>query len=108
LVNVNEFITAIRAKKVVLVRFHSKEDGEIIERICYPMDFGPSRRSKEKDDRYHVWDKGSDEKPHTLSLNPKQISEIIILSENFDPSSFVTWDTKKSPWFVQRDWGEVS
>jgi hypothetical protein len=108
MVNVSEFISAIKTKKVILVRFLSKEDGRIIERICYPMDYGPSRKAKEKNDRFHIWDQGSDEKPHTLSLNPEQIVEIVILNDNFDPSSFIKWDTKKSPWFIERDWGEVS
>lgn len=103
-----EFIRAIRDKKKVILCFHSKEDGKVIERTCAPMDFGPSRRAKLKNDRFHLWDYDSDKGSHTISLTQEQIVELTILEENFDPELFVTWDTIKSPWFIGRDWGSVS
>lgn len=72
------------------------------------MDYGPSRRTKDNFDRFHSWDYESDEKNHTLSLLPNQIQSIVVLDEPFNPSEFITWDTKKSPWHVPRDWGEHS
>jgi hypothetical protein len=72
------------------------------------MDFGPSRRAKEKNNRYHVWDYDSDTGTHVLSLNPEQIISIEVLDEHFEPSNFITWDTQKSPWFVARDWENFS
>lgn len=103
-----EFIKAIRSRKKVLLRFYSMEDGTVLERTCAPMDFGPSRRAHLKNDRFHLWDYDSDAKRHTLSINPEQIVELIILEDEFDPREFVTWDTQKSAWFVDRDWGSVS
>ncbi len=50
------FISAIHAKKKVRLTFYSKDDGGTIVRTCAPMDYGPSRRAHEKNDRYHVWD----------------------------------------------------
>lgn len=93
---------------MVTLRFYSKEDGTILERKCVPLDFGPSRRAKVQNNRFHVYDLDSDEGRHVLSLNPEQVVEIIPLNLNFDPRTIVSWDTKKSPWFVPRDWGEVS
>ena len=72
------------------------------------MDFGPSLRTKLKNDRFHFWDYESDTQKHTLSLNPDQISNLEVLEETFDPSEFITWDTKQSPWFVKRNWGIYS
>jgi len=73
-----------------------------------PMDYGPSRRVKQKNDRYHVWDYESDTQRHTLSVNPEQISDIQFLEENFEPAEFITWDIVNSPWFIPRDWGPHS
>ncbi|HAV5317769.1 hypothetical protein ABTP12_14815 [Acinetobacter baumannii] len=102
------FKQAIHSKNKVKLIFYSKEDGKNLERICAPMDFGPSRRSKNKDERYHLWDYESDQSNHVLSLLPIQVINIEILNNNFDPSEFITWDVKKSPWFYIRDWGHHS
>lgn len=99
------FLEALHSKKKVQVRFFSKEDNRPILRICAPMDYGPSRRSKDKSDRFHFWDFTSDTKSHTLSLPPIQIIGIEISSESFNPSEFVKWKPK---WFVKRDWGDYS
>ena len=72
------------------------------------MDYGPSRRAKEKNDRFHLWDYESDTHVHTLSLSPNQIQRIDIMDETFDPGEFVTWNLATSPWFVKRDWGQYS
>ena len=84
---------------------YSKEDKEVIIRICAPMDYGPSRRTIDKSDRFHMWDYESDTEQHTLSLKPEQISNIEVLEETFEPSEFVTWQTN---WIVPRDWGQYS
>jgi hypothetical protein len=102
------FIQAIRDRKKVTVSFYSKEDQRVMVRKCAPMDYGPSRRTKEKNDRYHLWDYNSDTRIHTLSLNPEQVANIEVLDESFEPSEFVTWDTKKSAWFIPRNWGQYS
>ena len=103
-----KFINAIRAKQKIKLTFYSKEDIGVLVRTCAPMDFGPSSRAKEKNNRYHVWDYDSDTGTHVLSLNPEQIASIEVLDEHFEPSNFITWDTQKSPWFVTRDWENFS
>jgi len=102
------FIDCIHVKKKVLLTFYSKEDQQPLKRKCAPMDFGPSRRAKNKNDRFHLWDYESDKTNHVLSLLPEQIIEIESLDETFEPSEFITWNTTTSPWFVSRDWGEYS
>jgi len=102
------FIQAIREKRRVKISFYSKEDQSLLIRKCAPMDYGPSRRASQQNDRFHVWDYESDTQKHTLSLNPEQVSNIEVLDETFEPSEFVTWDTKQSKWFVPRDWGQYS
>jgi len=102
------FINAINQKRKLRVTFYSFDDGRNITRVCAPMDFGPSRRAKEKNDRYHFWDFESDKANHTLSLNPEQVKTIEIMDEEFSPESFITWDTNKSKWFIPRDWGKFS
>jgi len=103
-----EFVSAIHAKRQVQLAFFSKEDGTVISRRCAPMDYGPSRRAKLKQDRYHVWDYESDEKNHVLSLDPDKIVSLQVLDATFDPAEFVSWDTSRSAWFVPRQWGEFS
>lgn len=100
------FIAAIHAKKVTNLTFFSKEDGHNLTRVCYPMDFGPSRRKGATgEDLYHVWDVSSDEGAHSLSLPPDQIRKVEVTNATFDPVTFVTWPPR---WFVKRDWGSKS
>ncbi|MEB5477290.1 hypothetical protein [Acinetobacter pollinis] len=103
-----EFKQAIKALKKVKITFYSKEDGHNLKRLCAPMDYGPSRRAHNKDDRFHLWDYESDKKNHTLSLLPIQVKEIEVLEESFDPSEFITWNVNTSPWHYPRDWGQYS
>jgi len=99
------FIQAIRDRHKVRLSFNSKEDNSVLVRTCAPMDYGPSTRAHEKNDRYHLWDYDSDTQQHTLSLNPEQVQKIEVLSETFDPAEFVTWPPQ---WIVSRDWGQHS
>ncbi len=98
----DSFVQAICSKKKIKVTFYSKEDKEIIVRICAPMDYGPSKRAKDKSDRFHMWDYESE---HTLGLKPEQIRNIEMLDETFEPSEFVAWQTD---WIIPRDWGQYS
>lgn len=100
-----DFIKAIHSKKKVRLSFYSKKDDEVITRLCAPMDFGPSSRAKNKDDRYHLWDYESDSGNHTLSLLPAQIVKMDFTENKFEPSEFVTWIPN---WIVERDWGVFS
>lgn len=104
----DKFIQAIRDKRKVRVTFYSKEDGGLLTRKCAPMDYGPSRRAKQQNDRFHLWDYESDTERHSLQLNPEQISKLEVLDEIFDTSEFITWDTTENPWFIPRDWGQYS
>ncbi|MDD9177027.1 hypothetical protein PVK63_19495 [Aliivibrio sp. S2TY2] len=97
-----QFIDSIHAKTKVNLTFFSKEDGRQLTRLCAPMDFGPSRRANNKDDRYHLWDYESDKRNHVLSLLPGQVISIEFLDSDFCPSEFITWQPN---WFVSRDWG---
>lgn len=99
------FIEAIHSKAKVNVTFFSKQDGAVIERKCAPVDYGPSRRAKLKNDRYHLWNYEGDDGPHIMSLPTEQVHGITVLDEYFDPSEFVTWDPD---WRIPRDWGRFS
>ena len=101
-----QFILSIRNITKIRVTFYSKEDGRQIVRLCAPMDFGPSRRAANKDNRYHLWDFESDTRNHVLSLLPNQVADMEFTNESFDPSEFITWSPIN--WFVVRDWGMYS
>jgi hypothetical protein len=100
-----QFIEAINNKTKIRLTFFSKEDKHNITRLCAPMDFGPSRRAHNQDNRFHLWDYESDKKNHSLSLLPNQIVSMEFTDEQFDPSEFVTWEPN---WFIARDWAEYS
>lgn len=102
------FIAAIHSKNKIRLTFYSKADGTQLVRTCAPMDYGPSRRAKDKQDRFHFWDYDSDTASHTLSLLPDQVVQLQVLPDHFDPAEFVTWNTATSPWFVARNWGAYS
>jgi len=69
------------------------------------MDYGPSRRTKNKSDRYHLWDYESDTKNHVLSLLPEQVKNMEFTNDEFSPADFITWSTSR---FISRNWGEYS
>lgn len=102
------FAQAIHSKKKLKLTFFSKEDRTYLVRMCAPMDFAPSRRARDKSNRYHFWDYDSDTKSHTLSLQSQQIIQIETTADYFDPAEFITWNTKISPWSLPRDWGSFS
>jgi hypothetical protein len=102
------FVKAIHSQRKLQLVFFSKEDGRDLIRTCAPMDYGPSRRARDKSDRYHFWDYDSDTQRHTLSLLPKQVISIEMLPDTFNPAEFITWNTATSRWFVPRDWGMFS
>jgi hypothetical protein len=106
--NLDIFLSAIHGCNKILVRFYSKEDNRIIQRTCAPLDYGPSKRAKQKNNRFHIWDFDSDTGSHVLSLNPEQIISVEIHPTTFNPQELVTWDTKKSRWYIQRNWGRYS
>ncbi len=102
-----EFIQAIKNKQKVEIEFYSKDDQGYITRVCAPMDYGPSRRSPNGGNRYHVWDYYSDsiKGAHQIPLAQEQIKSFKVLDETFNPEEFVSWDPD---WFIQRDWGDLS
>jgi hypothetical protein len=102
------FIDALIAQRKIVLTFLSKEDHGPLERICAPLDYGPSRRATDRRDRYHMWDYDSDTTPHVLSLLPEHVIRIATLDDTFDPADIVTWDLTRSPWFFPRHWGRYS
>lgn len=99
------FIEAIHNCKLVELTFRDS-DGDTKIRACIPFDYGPSRRAKDKSDRYHFWDINSHDGSHNLSLLPSSIITITALEQNFEPSQYVTWTPIK--WYITRDWGSCS
>ena len=98
------FLEAIQRKIIVAITFDSKEKGRI-KRRCIPFDFGPSRRAKDKSDKYHFYDLDSPDGKHTLSISESQLVNLELTGSVFDPKDYVTWEPN---WFVVRDWGSYS
>ena len=85
-----QFIEAIKDKKKVSVRFYSHADGGVLDRICAPMNYGPGELHDGLN-RYWFWDYLSNTATHTpLGLVPKQIEDLQVLGELFDPTEFTT------------------
>lgn len=97
-----QFIEAIAERKKVRVRFYSTADSGIVERICAALDYGPGAGPYDGLNRYWIWDYARSPNSQTLGLVPKQIVEVRVLGEEFQPADFgaVTW-----PWGVPRTWG---
>ena len=98
------FLEAINKKLILEVTFDSYEKGKIT-RTCIPFDFGPSRRYKDGQDRYHFYDLDSPEGSHNLSILPNQVVNLTLTDQGFDPGDYVTWTPN---WFLDRDWGRYS
>lgn len=99
-----EFKDALDQMRILRVTFDSNEKGRIT-RLCVPFDFGPSRRYKDGENRYHFYDLDSPDGSHNLALLPDQIVSLELTDETFDPADYVTWTPN---WFTPRDWGRYS
>ena len=100
----DEFLKAIHEKKFVNITANSNEKG-VIQRICVPFDFGPSRKYHDQIARYHFWDLNSPDGPHNLALLPDQLLALVMIDQTFKPGDYVMWTPK---WIVPRDWGAHS
>lgn len=98
------FLEAIREKRIVKIVFDSYEKGRIT-RLCVPFDYGKSKRERNGNDKYHFFTIDSPSGGHNLSINPKQLVEIVIKEEGFDPADYVKWEPD---WIIPRDWGIYS
>lgn len=103
--NHTRFIEAIHEKKKVWVRFYSKADSGLLDRVCAPLDYGPGGELKDGLNRYWLWDYASNAGPHTLDLLPEQIVDLQVLGEVFDPAQL---DVRQAQWSIPRDWGSPS
>ena len=74
-------------------------------RKCIPFDFGPSRRFRDKSNRYHFLDLDSPNGKHPLLLLPNKILKLELTNFNFNPAKYINWKPK---WFVKRNWGAYS
>jgi hypothetical protein len=100
--NHQRFIEAIHKKKKVCLRFYSKADRGVLERVCAPMDYGQGEEIQDELNRYWLWDYGSDRGSHILSLEAQQILDLRVLGEVFDPAHL---EVKPQQWSIPRDWG---
>jgi hypothetical protein len=82
------FFAAINGKKMVGMRFYSKVDHGVLDRICAPMGYGQGSESQDELNRYWLWDYAGTSGSHTLGLLPKQIVDLQVLGEVFDPAQF--------------------
>ena len=84
----DQFIAAMNEKKKICVRFYSKPDSGVLDRVCAPMDYGPGSACQDGLNRYWLWDYASTTGNHTLGLLPQQIVDLQVLGEVFDPADF--------------------
>ena len=82
------FLEALNDKKKVSVRFFSKADNGVLDRVCAPISYGPGENGDGLN-RYWLWDYASTTGEHTLGLVPQQIVELQVLGEMFDPLPFM-------------------
>jgi hypothetical protein len=98
------FLKSINNKLIVSVTFRTVK-GIVSERKCIPFDYGPSRRFRDKSQRYHFLVLDGPEGRHNLSLLPMQILKMELTEQHFNPSNYIKWKPK---WFVKRNWGVYS
>jgi hypothetical protein len=99
------FIEAIQQQKKVSVRFYSKPDQGVVDRVCAPLDYGPGEAPADGLNRYWLWDYADTTGTPTLGLVPQQIVDVRVLGEVFDPAAF---GTGRWPWSIPRSWGAPS
>jgi hypothetical protein len=100
--NHDQYIKAIHERKKVTVRFYSKADSGVLDRVCAPMDYGPGNETPDGLNRYWLWDYASNTGTHALGILPQQIVDLQVLGAVFDPAEL---GVPPSPWSIPRDWG---
>lgn len=86
--NHSQFMAALQDKKKVCVRFYSKPDNGVLDRVCAPIDYGPGE-NPDGQHRYWLWDYANDTGAKMLGLLPHQILDLQVLGELFNPSEFI-------------------
>lgn len=86
--NHTQFTAAIQDRKKVCVRFYSKPDSGVLDRVCAPMEYGPGE-NPDGLNRYWLWDYANEKGAHTIGLIPQQILDLQVLGELFNPQEFV-------------------
>jgi hypothetical protein len=82
------FLTAVQDKNKVSVRYYSRADDGVVDRICAPLEYGPGAENQDGLNRYWLWDYARPPGSRRLGLVPKQIVELQVLGEVFDPAPF--------------------
>lgn len=99
--NHSEFLDALARTTKVRVRFYSRPDGGVVDRICAPIDYGPGAGSDDGLHRYWLWDDSGESAENPVGLLPAQIVELRVLGESFDPARI---GPDPWPWAVPREW----
>lgn len=99
-----QFLEAITAKTKVRVRFYSKADSGVVDRVCAPLDYGPEAEPTDELNRYWLWDYANISGSAWLGLLPGQVLEMHVLGEVFDPAQL---GIAARSWSVPRDWGNA-
>ena len=100
--NHERFLEAILEKRKVCVRFYSRADNGVLDRVCAPLDYGPGNETEDGLNRYWLWNYGNSPGPRTLGLAPQHILDVQVLGESFDPAGL---EFELPHWSVPRDWG---
>ena len=95
---------AINDRLIVNVTFKTG-NGVVSKRRCISFDYGPSRRFRDKFQRFHFLVIEGPNGSHPLPLLPTQILKIELTETHFNPANYVSW---KPNWFVKRNWGVYS
>ena len=82
------FMEAIEQQKKVSVRFYSKADNGVLDRICAPISYGRGSESHEELHRYWLWDYEGKTGSRGLGLLPQQIVDLQVLGLSFNPAEF--------------------
>jgi hypothetical protein len=88
-----QFLAAISEKKKVSVRFYSKADNGVLDRICAPISYGLGSESHDELNRYWLWDYASSTGSNMIGLLPQQIVDLQVLGDVFDSSLLVATPT---------------
>jgi hypothetical protein len=97
-----QFIEAIQEKRKVRVRFYSRADDEVLDRVFAAMDYGPGAAFQDGLHRYWLWDYASTTNSHILGFLPQEIIDLHLLGEAFDPAEF---GAAPPQWCIPRQWG---
>lgn len=80
-----QFLDAIHENKLIRIEYQSRPEGNTINCVCAPLDYGPDPDDAGANPLYWIWDDARSAGPNPQGLRDDQITQLHVLRHSFAP-----------------------